>query len=363
MKFWIFLLFILLFFHCSSQNLIWNGSFENSSLPHDARVKANTDSLENWSDFGSLNLHLNKYCGGKSFDGVSYIDLKLYSHHIKDYREYAEARLTCPLIKGERYILRFRTLPIKGRYLIGNIGAYLSEKRLDISGRKLLNVVPTIISRQGAIVGNTNDYTLIEDTITAKGGEAYIILGNFNADKGTTIQKSGFDTTYKYYSATYAFDDIELIPLNPNECPEASIKPMVITDTVNHIDTIFSLEEIHFATNSYEPLGNFDEMYKIVQRLLNQDSSLVVKVSGFTDVTGTKALNFDLSLKRAAAISQQLNQMGIACQKIYYSGYGSDLPVQNVGGGSLANRRVELNIAPYVVMKSSGLHSFCDRQK
>ena len=104
MKFCVFLLFMIQFFHCSSQNLIWNGSSENSSLPHDARVKANTDSIENWSDFGFLNLHLNKYCGGKSFDGVSYIDLKLYSHHIKDYREYAEAKITCPLVKGEKYI-------------------------------------------------------------------------------------------------------------------------------------------------------------------------------------------------------------------------------------------------------------------
>ena len=348
------------------QNLIWNGDFETHQVTMDWwPQKTDTDSLDNWGSFGRLELHLHNYCGGKSFDGVSYIDLRLYSHHIKNYREYAEAKITCPLQAGAKYIVHFRTMPIKGKYAIGDIGAYLSNVPIDISAKRLLSFKPVVTSPSHVVIDNSHDYTLIEDTIVAKGGEQYIIIGNFDDDRKLPKREfHDFDSITKPfeppYSAIYGFDDVELIPLNPNECPQAAIKPLVITDTVNHTDTIFSLTDIHFATNSAAPIGEFGGLYNLVARLLGRDTSLVVKVSGFTDLTGSKAYNYDLSLKRAAAIGKQLSAMGIDCRKIYFSGYGSESPVESARHESLANRRVELNIAPASVVKSPEVHLFCD---
>jgi OOP family OmpA-OmpF porin len=349
----------------NSQNLIWNGDFESHHVPMDWRPqKTDTDSLDNWGNFGRPKLHLHDYCGGKAYNGVSYIDLRIYSHHIKNYREYAEAKITCPLQAGARYIVHFRTMPIKGKYVIGNVGVYLSNEPVDISVKRLLPFVPTVISPKGKIIDNSHDYILIEDTITAKGGEQYIIIGNFDNDHSIPKREfHDFDSINKPfeppYSAIYGFDDVAVIPLNRNECPQAAIKPLVITDMVNHIDTIFTLADIHFATDSYEPLGEFGGLYKIVEKLLNRDTALAVKVSGFTDITGLKAYNDDLSIKRAQAICSRLIALGIDCRKIYYSGYGSQAPVKNTTGGSLANRRVELNIAPWLTMKSPDLLPFC----
>lgn len=356
----ILLIFLLSWSPSYSQNLIWNGGFEYFPFMVDVKAKYTTDSTENWGNFGINRLHVNNYCGGKSYSGIAFIDLRLFSKNVRNCRDYAEAKITCPLIKGERYILSFRTLPIKGKYLIGNIGAYLSEKPLDISTRKLLSFTPTIISARGKAIDNTKDYTLIADTITANGGEQYITIGNFYSDQKTLVKKSDFDTVYKYYSSIYAFDDVELIPLNPKECPQASMKPMIISDTVNHVDTVFSLTDIHFATNSAEPLGECGGVLRIVQMLLARDSSLSVKISGYTDLTGNSEYNYDLSLKRAASIGRQLSALGVDCKKIFLAGYGAKNPVEGTKGESLINRRVELNIAPTEKLEWAHSKALCN---
>jgi len=363
-----FVLLLFLQLTAQSQNLIRNGDFEIYQVPADwIPQKANTDSLDNWGNYGHLNLHLHNYCGGRAFNGSGYIDLRLYSHHEKNYREYAEAKISCPLQAGARYIIHFRTMPIKGKFVIGDIGAFLSKVPVEISVHKLLSLKPAIISEKGKLIDNSHQYTLVEDTIMANGGEQYLIIGNFEPDNQLPKREfHDFDSINKPlatpYSAIYGFDDIALIPLNPNECPQAHSQSLPVADSVNHTDTIFTLTDIHFATNSSVPVGQFSALYKLVSTLLSRDTSLAVKVSGYTDAVGTKAYNLELSLKRAEAIGKQLNGMGIDCRKIYIDGYGSESPVEN-SAESLMNRRVELNIAPSKNLQTPGTQSFCKNQK
>jgi len=360
MKWSLFLFLFFSFVQAYSQNLISNGNFESYHLPMNWwPQKIYTDSVDNWGDFGEIELHLHNYCGGKAFSGESYIGLKLFSRHVKNYREYAEAKITCPLIKGEKYVVRYRTLPIKGKYLIGNIGVSLTALPIDISAKKVLNILPTFLSRPNKIIDNSIDYTLIEDTITAIGGEQYITIGNFATDKNTPIISSNYDTIYKYYSATYAFDDVELIPLNPNECPEARVQQLSLKSASIGFDTIFSLTNINFATNSADPIGECGGVLKIVQMLLVKDSSLAVKISGYTDLTGANDYNYNLSLKRAVAIGELLNTVGIDCRRIYLSGYGASSPIIDTKQENLANRRVEMNIAPNEKLKLSHAKTLC----
>jgi len=358
-------LFFLFSLPLYSQNMIDNGGFETSPLDHLLQEKASTKELENWGDFGYQWVHLNNYCGGKAFDGVCYIDLRLYSHKVKNYREYAEAKITCPLIEGARYIVRFRTMPIKGRYLIGNIGGYLSKVPLDISTHELLPYTATIVSARDSLVNNTKDYTLVEDTITAKGGEQYLIIGNFNTDRKTLKCVSGYDTIYKYYSAIYAFDDVEIIPLNPIECPGAEKKPSSNSEqaiVAVHLDTSFVLNNIHFGFDSIEPTGEFDDQLDLIKYLLNGDASLVVKISGYADLTGKDDYNVALSFKRAEAISKRLTIIGVDSHRICVAGYGNKFPVENTIGKSPANRRVEINIMSLAELNFDHLSCTCQKK-
>ena len=83
-----------------------------------------------------------------------------------------------------------------------------------------------------------------------------------------------------------------------------------------------------------------------MQLLLTRYSSLAVKISGYTDLTGNPDYNLDLSIKRAAAIGRQLSALGVDCKRIFLAGFGTGNPIEGTKGESLINRRVELNIAP-----------------
>ena len=76
-----------------------------------------------------------------------------------------------------------------------------------------------------------------------------------------------------------------------------------------------------------------------------------LRVEGYTDSTGTDAVNDRLSKSRAASVSSFLQAQGIASSRIVTEGYGSRLPVASnaTSGGRSRNRRVEVILAEGVV--------------
>ena len=71
------------------------------------------------------------------------------------------------------------------------------------------------------------------------------------------------------------------IPLMVNNTAPANSPP----------DTSFSLENIHFGFDSFEPSGEFTEQLLLIRQLLNNNSLLAVKVSGYTDRVGAEVYN------------------------------------------------------------------------
>jgi len=67
-------------------------------------------------------------------------------------------------------------------------------------------------------------------------------------------------------------------------------------------------------------------------------------VSGYTDNTGSDAINIPLSQKRANAVSQYLNLHGVASGRIVTQGFGSANPIASnaTAVGREQNRRVEI---------------------
>ena len=73
-----------------------------------------------------------------------------------------------------------------------------------------------------------------------------------------------------------------------------------------------------------------------------------IAIEGFTDSTGTKELNQQLSEKRAWSVKAALVARGIQSTRIYARGYGPSFPVASNGTptGRQLNRRVEIVIDP-----------------
>ncbi|WP_298014499.1 OmpA family protein [uncultured Castellaniella sp.] len=81
-----------------------------------------------------------------------------------------------------------------------------------------------------------------------------------------------------------------------------------------------------------------------VARALNQHPELRAKAIGYTDTTGSDAINMPLSQRRAGAVTQYLAGQGVAPGRLTAEGRGSASPVgdNNTPEGRALNRRVEL---------------------
>lgn len=84
----------------------------------------------------------------------------------------------------------------------------------------------------------------------------------------------------------------------------------------------------------------------------NLDPKVNVTVTGYTDSTGTDAINEPLSLDRAEAVRDYLAVRGVPASRISISGAGSSHPVASnaTEAGRAQNRRVEI----YLVQHTTG---------
>jgi len=71
-----------------------------------------------------------------------------------------------------------------------------------------------------------------------------------------------------------------------------------------------------------------------------------IRIAGFTDSTGTVAHNEELSLRRAKAVRDLLQERGVKAERMMVQGMGPQRPVASNGttAGRAQNRRVELHI-------------------
>jgi outer membrane protein OmpA-like peptidoglycan-associated protein len=81
--------------------------------------------------------------------------------------------------------------------------------------------------------------------------------------------------------------------------------------------------------------------------ILSTHKGLVVEADGFTDSTGSAALNLKLSGERAQNAMAYLVSQGVSADAISFKGFGLDNPVasNDTKAGRQENRRVELVVS------------------
>lgn len=85
-----------------------------------------------------------------------------------------------------------------------------------------------------------------------------------------------------------------------------------------------------------------------IAMILNEYQKTTVNITGFTDSTGSRALNMKLSQQRADSVSSALITQGVAAKRIITQGVGSANPIasNNTPEGKAQNRRVEITLSP-----------------
>lgn len=95
--------------------------------------------------------------------------------------------------------------------------------------------------------------------------------------------------------------------------------------------------------------GFYDALNAIANSMVQYPNSLV-DVYGFTDTTGSDALNLRLSEQRAEAVANYLSARGVARSRFATRGYGESYDYLRVktadGVAESLNRRVEIKIIP-----------------
>ncbi|MGR3993560.1 OmpA family protein [Pseudomonas sp. 1121_17] len=111
--------------------------------------------------------------------------------------------------------------------------------------------------------------------------------------------------------------------------------------------TVVTFGDVLFDTGRAELRSASQRNIRQLAQYLQDNPQRKVLVEGFTDSTGSDALNQQLSERRAAAVGNALRRQGVSADRIVTAGYGKEYPVAtNADAQSRQlNRRVEVIIS------------------
>ena len=107
-----------------------------------------------------------------------------------------------------------------------------------------------------------------------------------------------------------------------------------------------SIEGITFATNSDEIKKSSNKTLDKAVKVLEDYPELEIIIRGHTDDQGERDYNVDLSLRRAQAVKDYMQDKGIAAERLSVEGLGPDEPIADNGTkkGRAQNRRIEFKL-------------------
>lgn len=106
--------------------------------------------------------------------------------------------------------------------------------------------------------------------------------------------------------------------------------------------------DITFKTNSATIRPQFYNVLNSVGIVLRKYNRTIIRVTGYTDNTGTVEYNQQLSESRASSVANYLSTQGLNPNRFSVVGYGERGPIASnkTAQGRAHNRRVEISIQP-----------------
>jgi len=282
---------------------------------------------------------------GVSFahSGFGYAGIYAWSTAGHNYREYVQCKLKEPLKAGVNYNLQFfYRLSSYSVYAIDRIGLALVDSAIKVNHDSLLQVNP-VLTKINDIETLTNEWYQASAKYQAKGGEQFLVIGNF-ADNNTTVSRKIEYREGKSLmlgsSAYYYIDDVSVSPADApridslSASSPAAIKP----------NEAYVLNHINFEYNSFRLLPSSFGQLDFLVAVLKRHPQWKVQLNGHTDDQGSDEYNLILSANRAKSVGDYLMHHGVSGELILTHGFGKLKPL--VTGSDeqtrAINRRVEV---------------------
>ena len=196
-------------------------------------------------------------------------------------------------------------------------------------------VVTDLISKKGLpanleLTDNASG-TLINKVQTDELGHYFITLPE-GKDYTFTVNRKG----YLFYSSAYALS---------GAAPDSTYVKNIALEPIK-LASNFVFTQVLFDNNSFALLpASLPELNKLLQ-ILEENPSMHIQISGYTDNVGKSSDNLILSTNRAKSIVNYLSGKGIATERLSYKGFGSDNPIatNETPEGRALNRRTSFTI-------------------
>jgi outer membrane protein OmpA-like peptidoglycan-associated protein len=141
----------------------------------------------------------------------------------ESYREYFQGRLKTPLVKGQKYCVRFNyKLASYSRFAVDQMSLYFNDAEVKNDINVNLSYTPQITNKIGLFLDNISDWEEFCTVYTANGNESFFIVGNFcNYDNTNYVVTDKNVVNLRNHAyAYYYFDDFSVVALeNCLFCP------------------------------------------------------------------------------------------------------------------------------------------------
>lgn len=217
-------------------------------------------------------------------------------------------------------------------------------------GREYGDPVPLMVTH----LGGSGPHYFLQDVLCfdylcrKKAGKRKAMKSLSFADFKKRIEKNAKKGKYKQYTPAVKQVRPDTIPIRKE--PERIVTPEpapVVTAPILKADSLITLNEFLFETNSYKLKGEHFASLDSLGKFLQAHPTLDVFVSGHTDNVGTERHNVSLSLRRAETVSEYLIDQGANLDRVTFEGFGSSKPIagNDTAEGRSKNRRVEILIS------------------
>jgi OmpA-OmpF porin, OOP family len=355
--------FCFITFNLRSQNLVPNGGFENyRACPGNYIQNPAEFQVDSWAspsigtpDYfnvcsnGEADVPHNWAGVSDPYEGVGYTGLYMWFANGKNYREYLQVELSESLMKDSLYYLEFHyKLSSYSKYSIDRIGLHLSDSIIRLKNDGVFKIDPTFsVVKDTALTRETGLWEEAKTLYKAKGGEKYLLIGNFSDSRSTHYYKIQFRPAPEPMLAQCAYYYIDDVSVVPKWIQDQQLLAQVIPDfEIEEVrpNTNYILKNINFQFDSYRLIPpSFTELDKVADYLLRH-ASFRVQLFGHTDDRGNEQYNLKLSQARAKNVAEYLASVGISLDRIDHFGYGEAKPMMEGTSedARTLNRRVEI---------------------